>query len=163
MNQSEAVSALIQQIVYPGLVPLALWILSIILAMFLAVYIYTSLAYSSIAKKNKRTDGALAWIPFVGKPLLESQIAKMHWWPVLLLIGFIIPYIGFIAMILFTVYWFIWNWKVFQSVGKPGGWILLILIPFAGLLVYLILLGIAAWSEQEAPKVIKTQKIVKKK
>ncbi len=161
INETTVSAEILRQVLLPGLVSIALWVITLFLIFFLAIYIYTSLAYVSIAKKNKRTDGALAWIPFFGKPLLSSKIANMHWWPVLLLITFFIPFLNFITVLLFMVYWFIWNWKVFQSVGKPGAWILLMLIPFAGAIIYFVLLGVAAWGEQEVVK--SPEKVIKPK
>lgn len=51
-------------------------------------------------------------------------------------------------MLLFTVYWFIWRFKSFEACGKSGAWIFFVFIPFVGLLLYWILLGIAAWSKE---------------
>ena len=127
----------------------------------LGIYIYISLALMKIAKKTNTAPSWLAWIP-IGNMYLLSKIAEMHWWPVLMIpfmfivaivqvwtqLGFLmIPWL--ISFIISTVYGFIFNWKMFEKVGRPGWWILFILIPFFGILLFLIFLGIAAWGNKE--------------
>lgn len=108
---------------------------------FLAIYIYTSFAYMSLARRTKTGPAWLAWIP-IASSYLQSKMARMHWWPLLLLIGTFIPIIGILFSIAFTVFGIIWNWKIFERVGRPGWWALFIII----FPVFLVLLGIAAWS-----------------
>jgi uncharacterized membrane protein YhaH (DUF805 family) len=129
----------------------------VLLVIILALYIYTSLAFMAIGKKAQDEKYWLAWIPVIGKPLLTSRIAKMSWWPILLLLGYFfnyIPnfgaYISFAFLIIFSIFSFIWMWKTFKAVGKPGWWVLLVLIPILGWIIYYILLGIAAWSKDES-------------
>jgi uncharacterized membrane protein YhaH (DUF805 family) len=126
----------------------------------LAVYVYTALAFMKLAKKTNTPNGWMAWIPIVNLFLI-SKMAKMHWWPILLLIipllvGIISPFLGetvatilgllvFVSYLVLIVFAFIWQWKVFEAVGRPGWWVLLAIIPFVGTLIYLILLGVAAW------------------
>lgn len=138
----------------------------------LAYYIYTSYALMKIADKTKTKDSWLAWIPYVNL-ILIARIARMHWWPVLppfvlgilcLIILFPLVFTGssavFVIFIIFfilfvvsglilTIYSFIWYWKMFEAVKRPGWWILLVLIPYVGGLIFLILLGIAAFSGEE--------------
>ncbi len=45
-------------------------------------YIYTSLAYSRLAKKTRTEPRWLVWIPFF-RYYTVSKMAKMHWWPML--------------------------------------------------------------------------------
>ncbi len=123
----------------------AFLIFFIILA--IALYIYTSLAFMAIARKTKTEPAGLAWIPAVGPAIIASKIAEMHWWPILLLIGFWIPFLNIILMIIFTVYFVIWMWKTFEAVGKPGWWAIFMIIPLLNI-VYLVLLGIAAWGKK---------------
>ena len=108
-----------------------------------AVYVYTSFAYMAIARKTKYPSPGIAWIPIVGPLLITSRAAKMHWWPILLLIVFFIPILGSIAAVVFTVFSVIWLWKTFEAVKRPGWWAILSLIP----VVNLVLLGVAAWSK----------------
>lgn len=107
------------------------------------MYIYSSFAFMAIARKAKYPSPGIAWIPAVGPALIASKTAKMHWWPILLLIGALIPFIGGIFGLAFTVFFIIWLWKTFEVIGKPGWWAILMIIP----IVNIIILGIAAWSK----------------
>jgi hypothetical protein len=108
------------------------------------VYIYSSFAYMAIAKKAKYSMPGLAWIPVVGPLIVTAKIAKMHWWPILLLIGFWIPIIGGILNLVVFVFSIIWLWKTFEAIKKPEWWAILCIIP----IVNLVILGIAAWSKK---------------
>jgi len=109
----------------------------------LILWIYMSLAYMAIGKKAGLSMPGLAWIPGIGPLIITFQAAKMHWWPWLLLIGMVIPFVNVIANIAFTVYVVIWSWKMFEAINKPGWWAILLLIP----VLNLIMIGIAAWSK----------------
>ena len=110
----------------------------------IGIYVYLSFAYMTVGRKaNLKTPG-LAWIPSVGPAIIAFQAAKMHWWPWLLLIGYFVPVVGIFALIAFSVFFIIWNWKMFEAVKRPGWWALLLLIPVVGL----VMLGIAAWSKK---------------
>ncbi len=113
----------------------------------IGVYIYTSFAFMNLAKKNRQNSPGLAWIPGVGPLIVSYKASKMHWWPWLLLIGLVIPFVNFVIMIVFMVFAFIWMWKLFEAVGKPGWWPLLSLIPFVGPILFMVFLGIAAWGK----------------
>jgi len=115
--------------------------------LLVALYIYLGLAFTAIGKKAKLKTPGLAWIPFLGPLIIAYQTSKMHWWPWLLIIGFVIPFLNFLAIIAFTVFAYIWTWKMFEAVKKPGWWALLGLIPFVGGLVLLVMYGVAAWSK----------------
>jgi len=126
----------------------SIYFLSFILIILIGLYVYTSLAFYSIAKKAKHKKPGIAWIPFVGKNLIALQIAKMDWWPLLLILLFWIPFFSFIAFTVLFVFQIIWNWKMFEAIKRPGWWALF-LIPFPlSYLVYLVLLGIVAWSKK---------------
>jgi len=125
------------------------------------IYVYSSLAYMKIGQKAKEEKAWLAWIPLVGKPLLTARIAKMPWWPLLLLLGgvfAVIPIFGtFISVgssVAFTVFFFIWRWKTYERVGHPGWFSLFFLIPLIGY----IFLGIVAWSKKSIIEPIKRKK-----
>ncbi|MBU0957207.1 MAG: DUF805 domain-containing protein [Nanoarchaeota archaeon] len=113
----------------------------------IGIWIYLSLAFMKIGKKLKQSSPGLAWIPGIGPAIIAFRGAKMHWWPWLLLIGMIIPFVNIVAGILFVIFNYIWLWKTFEAIGKPGWWPLIALIPLVGPIIYLILLGIAAWGE----------------
>lgn len=125
--------------------------------LILAIYIYSSFAFMAIAKKAKHPKPWLAWIPWIGKPLLTSQIAKMHWWPILFIIPMFValtflpvaPILSIILIILaipfsivLFVFYIIWQWKTFEAVGHPGWFVLFIFVS----IVYFVFLGIVAWS-----------------
>lgn len=114
------------------------------LILALALWIYTSFAYMAIAKKNKQATPGLAWIPLgIGPSIVAYKASKMHWWPFIALGLSFVPVAGSIASVVFMVMFIVWNWKMFEAINKPGWWsIFIILFP-----VYLILLGIAAWSK----------------
>ena len=112
----------------------------------IAVYIYSALAFMKIAKRTNTEPAWLAWIP-IANLYLFSKIAKMHWWPILLIIGMFIPFVNFIAPIVLMVFVYIWMWRIFEAVGRPGWWPLLSLIPIVGPVIFLVLLGVAAWGK----------------
>ncbi len=115
--------------------------------LFLAIWIYQGFAWMKMAEKTKTSNGWMAFIPIANMVLL-ANIARMHWWPVLLILVSWIPVLGQLAMLALTVFMFIWMWKAFEKVGRPGWWPLLSIIPVVGTIIYLILLGIAAWGKK---------------
>lgn len=127
---------------------LGIGIFILILLLLIGLYVYTSWAFMSIAKKAGYDKPGLAWIPFLGPTIVSNRIAKMHWWPFLLLIGYLIPFISIIAAIAFAVFSYIWLWKTFEAVDRPGWWPLLGLIPIIGGIIFIILLGITAWGKK---------------
>ena len=134
------------------LIPIFIGFLFVWLALVIGIYVYTALALMAIAKKTKTEPAYLAWIPFANI-YLASKIAGMPWWPMLLLIGFVIPILNIFFCIAFMVFVYIWYWKIFEKVGKPGWWILLSLIPFAGPIIFLVFMGIAAWSKGQGSSI----------
>tara|TARA_Y100000310_G_C20267695_1_gene616527 strand:+ start:153 stop:635 length:483 start_codon:yes stop_codon:yes gene_type:complete len=132
--------------VFAGFLAMAMAFLAIFVLIVIGVYIYSSFAYMAIGRKAKYGSPALAWIPLVGKPLVALKVAGMAWWPLLFLIGYIIPAIGGLLLLAFGVFNIIWNWKMMKAVGRPGWWAIFMLIyP-----IYLILLGVAAWGNASA-------------
>ncbi|MFZ5955120.1 MAG: hypothetical protein ACOYT4_01740 [Nanoarchaeota archaeon] len=128
---------------------LALFFIVLLIAFFLAIalYVYVSLAYMNIAKKTNTEPAWLAWIP-IANFYLMSKIADMRWWPMLLLIGIFIPFIGPVFWIAFLVFLVIWNWKILRAVEQPGWIAIFMIIPMLNI-VFLIFLGIGAWSEEK--------------
>ena len=129
-----------------GLVAMVMGCFLFIVLILLAFYIYISLAFMGIAKKNKQSSPGLAWIPIVGPPIVAAKAAEMHWWPILLLVGAMIPFIGFVFSITFAVFFVIWMWKTFEAVDKPGWWAIFQVIPLLNI-VWFVFIGIAAWSD----------------
>jgi len=114
----------------------------------IAVYIYSALAFMAIAKKTRTEPAGIAWIPLVGPAIISSRIAQMHWWPILLLIGFLIPFVGMLFVLAYSIFSIIWMWKTFEAVNRPGWWAILVIIPLVGWIIFLILLGVAAWGNK---------------
>jgi len=113
--------------------------------MIVGVYVYISYVYMLIARKGDYENPGIAWIPFVGPSLISAKLARMDWWPTLLLIGILIPGIGTIAIIAWGVFLIIWTWKMFEGFGRPGWWAIFWLIN----IVELVFLGIIAWSDDK--------------
>jgi magnesium-transporting ATPase (P-type) len=112
---------------------------------FIGLYVYLGFAFMTIGKKAKLSNPALAWIPGVGPLIIAFQASKMPWWPWLLLIGVIIPAIGGLFSLAFSVFAVIWQWKMFEKIKYPGWWAILALVPVLNLVLY----GIAAWSKKK--------------
>jgi len=133
-----------EELMNSGLVALIMGMLFLFIIIALALYVFISLAFTAIGKKAKLKTPELAWIPGVGPLILAFQASKMHWWPWLLIIGMVIPFVGFVFSIAFSVFSIIWYWKLFERIKRPGYWALLCLIPVVNLVLY----GIAAWSKK---------------
>ena len=146
-----------------GIFAAFLGLLIFVMVLSLLIWFYIAFALMKIAKKTNTPRGWFAFIPYLNLYLM-SRIAKMRWWPVLLIVAYFVfssliylgGFIGIIGMILGTiaiwiliVYVFIWQWKIFEAVERPGWWILLVLIPVAGPFIYLVVLGMAAWGHPE--------------
>jgi len=114
-----------------------------VIVVALALWVYMSLAYMYIAKRNKQKNYALAWIPYIGPLIISFNASKMDWWPWLLLSGLFVPVIGGVALLVFTVFAVIWHWRMFEEIKRPGWWALLLLIP----IVNFVMIGIAAWGK----------------
>ncbi|MFA5060979.1 MAG: hypothetical protein WC494_01525 [Candidatus Pacearchaeota archaeon] len=139
-------SAFVGGAVGGGLIAFLMGMLVFVVIIGVALWIYMSLAFVAIARRNKQKSPNLAWIPIVGPALIASKAAKMHWWPILLLIGFWIPVLGGILGLAFAVFFVIWMWKTFEAVKRPGWWAIFQIIPVLNI-VWLVFIGIAAWSK----------------
>ena len=132
-----------EEAVATGIVALIMGMFAFFAFVFVLAWIYLGFAYMAIAKKNGQSSPGLAWIPFVGPMIVSFKAAKMHWWPWILLAGFVVPFVGMVALIVFDVFLIIWHWKMFEAIRKPGWWAILLLIP----IVNIIIIGVAAWSK----------------
>lgn len=112
----------------------------------LVVYAYFAFTLMKTAQRLNVDNAWLAWIP-IGNLVLLANMAKMHWWPVLLILIAWIPIIGWIGGIVLMVYGLIWVWKVCEARKRPGWWSLLVLIPFIGGIWAFIMWGILAWGK----------------
>lgn len=113
--------------------------IAIAILSLVALYIYTALCYRALSIKLKYKKGRwLAWIPIINIMFLVPILAKKNWkWGFM----FLVP----IANIVFCI---IWHWKVFERVGRPGWWTLLVFIPEVGGIVFLVMLGIASFGKK---------------
>jgi len=106
-----------------------------------ALYVYTSLAWRTIARKLKYERDWIAWIPIVRSAMI-LQLGGFHWaWIFLLLI----PVAGWIAFLVLSI---IAMWRIFTKLKHPGWFSLGIIIPRIGGILYLIAIGIVAWSKK---------------
>ncbi|MGM5480212.1 MAG: hypothetical protein ACQESC_02020 [Nanobdellota archaeon] len=117
---------------------------------WLVIYIYTSIAMMYTARRLKTQPEWLAWIPIARNALLPKMV-KMHWWPVLLLVGAIIfswvPVLGTLLGIAFGVFYIYWLWKICEARKMPGWIAILIIVPVVGQLWMLVLWGLLAWNK----------------
>lgn len=139
-----------------------LFLVTLLLVAIALMYIYFSFAFMAIAKKAGDKLYGLAWIPLIGPTLIAFRASGMHWWPwILLAVGLLNPismlpipilsalstFFDALLLLTFFVFAYIWTWKLFEKIGKPGWWALMPLIPLLGYLVYAVLVGIAAWKK----------------
>jgi len=121
-----------------GMAVLMAWVFGlgffVLIALGILLYVYFAMAYMKLAQKIGYAKPWLAWIP-VANIFLYPILAGQHW-----AMGFLM----FVPLVN-VIYIFIWHWKIFEKVGRPGWWILLNLIPLLGALIFIALLGVAAW------------------
>ncbi len=113
----------------------------------IALYVYNSVIWYTIAKKLKHKYPWLAWIPFANIAMI-LQLGDFRWALIFLLL---IPLLGWLAVVVLL---FIATWRVFEKRKYPG-WLALIplaiAIPFLGFVVaigYLVLIGFVAWKDK---------------
>jgi len=112
----------------------------LIILVVLAFYIYTSLAWYSIARKLKYKHPWLAWIPFANLAMM-LQLGGFHWaWVFLVLI----PVLGWIALFVLII---ISTWRIFEKRKYPGWFSISIVIPDVGFILYLVAIGFVAWKD----------------
>ena len=115
--------------------------ITIILIFIASIYVYIALAWVTIAKKLKHPRAWLAWIPFANISLM-LQLGGFHWaWMFLVLI----PIFGWIALFALVI---IATWFVFEKRNYPGWFALSLIIPQAGLILYLLAIGFVAWEDK---------------
>jgi len=138
-------SEMIRGTVPPVIIALGLFMLFILL---LAVYIYTALAWSTIAKKLKYKKPWLAWIPIANISMM-LQLGGFHWaWVFLILI----PIFGWIALLVLII---ISTWRIFEKRKYPGWFSLSVVFPQIGGILYMIVIGFVAWKDKAARRTTK--------
>lgn len=98
----------------------------------LAMYIYTSLALQTIAKKTNTENAWMAWIPIINILLMLNIAKKPLWWIILCLI----PLVNIVILII------VWM-GIAEARNKPNWWGILMIVP----LVNLIVPGYLAWAD----------------
>lgn len=121
--------------------------------MIIPVYVYMALTMMFTAKKLQTTHAWLAWIP-IANTVLFAKMAKMHWWPILLLATAFISWIPVVGMIIygiallgFYIYTIIWSYRICEFRSKPGWWAILTIIPILGWVWAFVMWGILAWGK----------------
>ena len=115
-----------------------------IITLLLALYIYFSLAWMTIAKKLKYKKPWFAWIPVVNLAMI-LQMGGFHWaWTFLILI----PFLGWGALFVLMI---IATWRIFEKRKYPGWFSLSMVIPKAGFILYLVTIGFVAWKDRKKP------------
>jgi len=99
---------------------------------FVVLYIYSGLAFQTIAKKTNTENPWLAWIPIANIVLMLNIAKKPVWWIVL----FIIPLVNFVMIVITFM-------AIAEARNKPSWWGILTIVPFVGLIVP----GYLAWSD----------------
>ena len=113
----------------------------LVIAIILAVYVYSSFAWMTIAKKLKYKHPWFAWIPIVNVAMI-LQLGEFHWaWIFLILV----PILGWLALMVLVI---IATWRIFEKRKYPGWFSLSTLIPKAGAILYLIAIGFVAWKDK---------------
>jgi len=128
--------------------------LTIVLITLLALYVYSSLAWYTIAKKLNYKYPWLAWIPIVNI-VLALELGGFHWAWIFLIF---IPILGWIALFIILI---IAKWYIYEKRNYPGWFSLAILIPKIGFMLYLVAIGFIAW--QDKPGIAKSTKPPKTK
>ncbi len=131
---------------YPGIAAIIGFGIAILFILLIALYVYTSLAWMTIAKKLKYKNSWLAWIPIANLAMI-LQLGGFHWaWIFLILI----PILGWIALAVLLV---IATWRIYEKRKYPG-WLALIpllsWVPWIGGLASiaaLVILGFVAWKD----------------
>jgi len=108
----------------------------------IGIYIYTALAWQTIAKKLKYRNPWLAWIPFANTAMV-LQLGRFHWALIFLIL---VPILGWIALMVLLI---ISTWRIFETRKYPGWFSLSMIIPKVGGILYLIAIGFVAWKESK--------------
>lgn len=120
------------------------------IVIWLVLYIYSSLAMMYTAQRLKTQPAWLAWIPIARNALMPKMV-KMHWWPVLLLVGSLVFFwvapLAWLLSIAFYVFYIIWLWKICEARKFPGWLAVLIIVPILGQIWLFVLWGLLAWSK----------------
>ncbi|MBW2966355.1 hypothetical protein KY342_04595 [Candidatus Woesearchaeota archaeon] len=104
------------------------------------LYVYTSLALMTIAKKTNTAHAWFAWIPILNIYLMMRIADARIWTFIIFLIAGLIPIIGWLIILAIMIMWW---WGIAKARNKSGILGILMLIP----VLNLIILGYLAWSK----------------
>ena len=150
---SKIFSGIVEGTIPPAIIALGLFMLFLLL---LAVYVYTALAWSTIARKLKYKRPLLAWVPIANISMI-LQLGGFNWaWVFLILI----PILGWIALLVLIV---IANWRIFEKRKYPGWFSLSVVFPQIGGVLYMIVIGFVAWKDKAARRIIRKRNSRRKK
>jgi len=121
-----------------GVFTIGIIILAIVF--LIALYVYHSLVWYQIGKKQKYKYPWLAWIPFANISMI-LEMGSFNWaWIFLILI----PVIGWIAVFVLAI---TSMWRIFEKENYPGWFSISLVIPKVGGILYLIVIGFVAWGK----------------
>jgi hypothetical protein len=127
--------------------PLFIVLGTIAFLVLIALYVYRSITWMTIAKKMKYKKAWLAWIPFAHSAM-KLQLGKFHWAWVFL---FLIPIFGWLALIILLT---TATWRIYEKQKYPG-WLALAFpamfvpkISIVGLVAHLVIIGFVAWKKK---------------
>lgn len=120
-------------------------VLIALIVIIIAIYVYTSLAWYTIAKRRGHKHPWLAWIP-VANFAMMLQLGGFHWaWVFLVLV----PILGWVPLAVLLI---ISAWRIFEKLRYPGWLALAPLLNLAGgglgTITSLIIIGIVAWRKR---------------
>ena len=142
-----------------GLAAALIGIVLFILALLIAIYVYSALALMTIAKKTNTPNSWFAWIPILNIYLMMKIADARLWTFIAFLIAGLIPIIGSYLDInqipyqtFAVISWLIslipiavmmtWWWGIAQERDKSGILGILMVVP----VVNLVIIGYLAWS-----------------
>ncbi|MEI8364429.1 MAG: hypothetical protein WCF78_03150 [archaeon] len=139
--------------------------LTVFILLGIAIYIYQSLAWQSIARKLKYKYAWLAWIPIANFFLLPILAKKKWTWGLIIFLPFVLlpfllmPIIGMIlywlAIIFIILMVIIWTWDIYEKRKYPG-WLSLTpafffipIINIIAIIAHFVIIGFVAWSDRK--------------
>lgn len=125
----------------PGMLALLMGLGIAAFFLLFVLYVYSSAALMTIAKKTKTEPAWLAWVPIINIYLMV-KIAGLEWYWALGIFAGIVPFIGAVLVLVWAVY--IW-WIISEKRSYPGWVGILMAIPG----VNLIALGVLAWRDNK--------------
>jgi hypothetical protein len=138
--------ALEELLPFAGMAALAGVFLVFAVIIALALYVYTSWAMMTIARKLKYDKGWLAWIPIVNLVLWPILAKKREGaWPWVFIM--LVPIVNIVFMIM-------WTWQIYELRKYPGWLSLITLLGFVPVIgglagiANIIILGLVAWKDR---------------